>query len=169
MFTNKIYGNWMAETQKEKLERILEEVGADNIEGKKVLDVGSGPGFLSDILRKSLKSGSVVSSDIDRENLKKISGLKVLASGDFLPFRKAFDFVFCVDTIHLLDKKKIGAEFAKVLKDNGMLVVSAFCNKYTSDRKMKELESVIDGFRIEKQFFAKTDSEWDAAVVARLK
>ncbi|TRZ54674.1 class I SAM-dependent methyltransferase [archaeon] len=186
MFTGKIYGKWMAATQREKLEKILEEVGIKNIEGKNILDVGSGPGFLSAILRKSQKSGSVVSSDIDIVNLKmhenlrfsacrkscrfscKASGLKVLASGDFLPFGKVFDVVFCIDAIHLLDKKRIGAEFAKVLKDSGILVVSAFCNKYTSDGKMKELEEALRGFEIKKRFLAKTENEWDAVVVASL-
>lgn len=167
MFLDKIYGNWMGETQREKLERILEEIGTDNLEGKNVLDVGSGPGFLNEMLRKTQKSGFVVSCDTDIVNLKKASGLKVLASGDFLPFRKAFDFIFCIDTIHLLDKNRIAAEFAKVLKDNGILVVSAFCNKYNSEEKMKRLEGLLGGFKIEKRFFARTEKEWDAVVVAR--
>ncbi len=169
MLTDKIYDKWMSETQNEKLEKIVAEVGIKNIEGKNILDVGSGSGFLSGILRKILKSGSVISSDIDIVNLEKAKGLKVLASGDFLPFRKVFDFVFCVDTIHLLDKKKIGAEFAKVLKGSGILVVSAFCNKYNSEGKMKELEEALGGFEIKKRFFAKAENEWDAVVVARLK
>lgn len=169
MLTRKIYGSWMAGTQREKLERMLIEVGLENLEGKKILDVGSGPGFLSGILRKSLKSGSVVSCDIDLESLKKVNGLKVLASGNFLPFRKAFDAVFCIDTIHLLDKNRIASEFAKVLKDNGILVASAFCNKYNSEEKMKRLEGLLGGFKIERRFIAKAEKEWDAVVVAMLK
>jgi len=169
MFMNKIYGKWMAATQKEKMEKILEEAGLENLEGKNILDVGSGPGFLSDVLRKSLKSGSVVSSDIDLENLKKIKGPRVLASGNSLPFRKAFDFVFCVDTVHLLDEERITGKFISVLKRNGMLVVSAFCNKYNSEEKMKRLEGLLDGFRIEKRVFVRTENEWDAVIVARLK
>lgn len=169
MFTDKIYDKWMSETQKEKLEKILEEVGMNELKGKNILDVGSGPGFLVRILRKSLKSGSVVSSDIDIVNLKNSGGLKVLASGNFLPFGKVFDAVFCIDTIHLLDKKRIGTELAKVLKNNGILIVSAFCNRYNSDGKMKELEEALGGFEIKKRFFAKTENEWDAVIVARLK
>lgn len=165
MFTDKIYGKWMVATQKEKLEKILEEVGADELEGKNILDAGSGPGFLGRILA----GGKIISLDIDLENLKKIDGLRVLASGDFLPFGKAFDAVFCIDAIHLLDKKRIGAEFAKVLKANGILIVSAFCNKYNSDGKMKELEEALRGFEIKKHFLAKAEMEWDAVVVARLK
>ncbi|MBU3957641.1 MAG: hypothetical protein KKB25_01035, partial [Nanoarchaeota archaeon] len=46
MFTDKIYGKWMAATQKEKLEKILIEIGIKNLEGKRILDVGSGAGFL---------------------------------------------------------------------------------------------------------------------------
>lgn len=169
MFTGKIYDKWMAATQKEKLEKILAEVGIKNLEGKNILDVGSGSGFLSAILRKNLKNGSVISCDIDLENLKNTKGLRVRASGDFLPFRKIFDAVFCVDTTHLLDKNRIAAEFAKVLKSSGILVVSAFCNRYTSYGKMKELESALGGFRIEKRFLAKTESEWDAVVFCKLK
>lgn len=159
----------MAETQKEKMKMIVEEVGKDKLKGKNILDVGSGPGFLSDVLRKSLKSGFVVYSDIDRENLKKISGMKVLASGDFQPFKKAFDFVFCIDVIHLLDKKRIRAEFVKVLKNNGILVVSAFCSRYSAEERIKEMKSILVNFEAEKEFFVKTEKEWDAVVVARLK
>ncbi len=164
MFTDKIYDKWMAATQREKLEKILEEVGADKLEGKRILDVGSGPGFLSEALDEF-----VVSSDIDLENLRKAKGMKVLASGNSLPFGKVFDIVFCIDTAHLLDKKRIGAEFAKVLKDDGILAVSAFCNRYNSGGKMKELEEALCGFEIKKRFLAKAEIEWDAVVVARLK
>lgn len=44
MFTDKIYGKWMAATQKEKLEKILIEIGIKNLEGKRILDVGGGAG-----------------------------------------------------------------------------------------------------------------------------
>lgn len=169
MLTEKIYENWMEKTQREKLERILEEIGLENLEGGKILDVGSGPGFLSGMLRKNNKKRFIVSCDIDLERLKKAEGLKVLASGDFLPFKKAFDFIFCIDTVHLLDGKGIANEFASVLRDNGLLTISTFCNKYNSEEKMKRLEELLGGFKIEKRFIAKTENEWDAVVVARLK
>lgn len=169
MFLDKIYGRWMAATQREKLEKMLEEIGTENLEGKNILDVGNGPGFLDEMLRKSLKSGSVVSCDTDIVNLKKAKGLRVLASGNFLPFRKVFDFIFCVDTVHLLDGKEIGKEFAGILKDNGQLIISAFCNKYNSEEKMKRLEGLLGGFNIEKRFIARTEKEWDAVIVGRLK
>lgn len=169
MFIHKIYDKWMAETQREKLEKILAEIGTEKLEGKRILDVGSGPGFLGRLLQEKCKSCSVVSSDIDIDNLEKASGLKVLASGDFLPFKKIFDFVFCVDTVHLLDKKKVEKEFASVLNDSGILVVSAFCSKYNAEERMKELKNVFSGLKIEERFFAKAKKEWDAVVIARLK
>lgn len=169
MFLDKIYGRWMAAMQKEKMEKILEEVGLENLEGKNILDVGSGPSFLSGIFRKSLKNVSVVSCDIDLENLTKTKGLRVLASGNFLPFRKVFDFIFCIDTVHLLDGKGIGKEFAGILKDNGLLIISAFCNRYNSGEKMKRLEGLLGGLKIEKRFIARTENEWDAVVVGMLK
>lgn len=169
MFVDKIYGKWMAETQKEKMEKILETVGIQNLEGKKILDVGSGPGFLSGMLDESAVGCSVISSDIDLENIKKINDPKVLASGDFLPFSKAFDFIFCIDTVHLLDKERIAGEFAGVLKYNGILIVSAFCSRYNSEERMRGLERLLSGFRIEKKFFAQAEKEWDAVIVARLK
>ncbi len=166
MFMRKIYGAWMAGTQKEKIGRILEEIGKNRLKGKKILDVGSGPGFLSGVLDKT---SFIISSDIDLENVRKINSPRVLASGDFLPFKKAFEAVFCVDTIHLLDKEIIGVEFAKVLKDNGTLVVSAFCNRYSAEEKIKEMKNILNNFEIEKELFVKTENEWDAVIVGRLK
>ncbi len=164
MFMEKIYGAWMAETQREKAEKILEEIGLQNIEGKKILDVGSGPGFLGEMLRKRTRKCFAVSCDIDLENLKKAGGLKVLASGGFLPFKKAFDFVFCIDAIHLLGAKRAGKELAAALNGSGALVVSAFCNKYNSGAKMKELEDSSGGLKVEKRFLVETEKESDAVI-----
>ncbi len=170
MFTGKIYGKWMVRTQKEKLEKILAEIEAECLKGKSILDVGSGPGFLGEILQTMNLDCFVVSSDIDVENLRKTKGLKVLASGNSLPFRKKrFDFVFCIDTIHLLDGRNVGREFAQVLKEKGVITASSFCNKYNSEKRMCELNDYFRNFNIEKRFFVKTESEWDAVIVARFK
>ena len=83
--SRKIYKDWMAETQVEKLNSILENVKPKG----KILDVGAGPGFLSHLIK------NVTSVDIDAENLANAKGKKVVASGDNLPFKEnSFDFVF---------------------------------------------------------------------------
>ncbi len=150
MFTNKIYG-YMEEIQKRKIARILEEVKPEG----KILDVGSGPGFLSEFI-------GAVSVDIDLENLKKARGAKVLASGDFLPFRShAFDIVFCIDVVHLL---KNTGEIFRVCKE---AVVSCFCNRYNHYEKLEFLKSIVpEGFVLKKSFIVR-EKEWDAVIVAK--
>ena len=79
MFTPGIYENWMEDIQGEKIKGILEKIKPE----KRVLDIGSGPGFL----QRFIKGSFLV--DVDLENLKKATGdaFKVLADGSNLPFK----------------------------------------------------------------------------------
>ncbi len=153
MFTNIIYESFMEACQKEKIKKILKEVGQQGI----MLDIGSGPGFLSELI-------NVISIDIDLENLKKAKGLKVLASGDAIPFKsKVFDVAFCIDVVHLL---KNTDEIFRVCK---RAIISCFCNRYNYYEKLDFLKSIIPrDFALEKSFVIK-GKEWDAVVAARRK
>jgi len=151
MISRTIYSSWMANTQREKIAQLLQELKPEG----RILDVGAGPGFLEEQLQ-------AVATDIDLENLKKAKGLKVLCSGDELPFKqKSFDWVFCIDTVHLL---KGVDELERVSK--GTVVLTAFCNQNNFEHKIEWLKHLTK-LKIEKEILIKTEKEWDAVLVLR--
>ena len=154
MISDTIYSDWMAKTQRKKIEQILKEVEPKG----KVIDVGCGPGFLEEKV-------NTVAVDVNKEYLKVFEGLKAVASGDFLPFRnEAFNTVFCLDTIHKLKDNK---ELIRILKVNGQLIVSKHCSRYNWNREINWLKNLFVGMKIEKEFLAKAPAEWDAVIVLR--
>ncbi|UCG95027.1 MAG: class I SAM-dependent methyltransferase [archaeon] len=132
MFTEKIYSRWMKENQLAKykhLKEILPEIKGN------VLDIGVGPGWFEEFL--GIKA---IGIDVDRE-----SAARVIASGDFLPFRdKTFDFVVCLDTIHLLN----GKDVSRVMRGNGILLVSHFVNKGNEEKVKKTLLNMFPEFKL---------------------
>ncbi len=152
-FTGEIYRDWMGGIQRRKLADILQRVEAK----PRVLDVGSGPGFLGVSLE------GIYCVDVDLVNLKHSRGGRVLASGDWLPFKdESFQTVFCLDTIHLLQGS---GEISRSLRRGGKAVISAFCNEYNKDEKLNWLKRIFKNWRIEKEFFVgKEEGEMDAVI-----
>ncbi|MEM5814529.1 MAG: class I SAM-dependent methyltransferase [Candidatus Aenigmatarchaeota archaeon] len=138
----------MAKTQRQKLKRLLAETKPCG----KVLDVGAGPGFLEELM-------PAIATDIDLGNLKKAKGPKVLCSGDALPFKsKSFDWVFCVDTVHLLKSVK---DLERVGKN---VVLTAFCNESNYQEKFDWLKSLVKR-KVSREILIRAENEWDAAIV----
>jgi len=147
MISGKIYDEWMEQTQLQKLRQILQKVKPEGT----VLDVGAGPGFLEQFV-------DAVATDVNLENLRKADGPKVLCSGDALPFRSlSFDWVFCVDTVHLL---KNADELKRVGRN---AVITLFCNEHNAEERLAELGRFGKG----ETFLVKSDKEWDAVLVLR--
>lgn len=142
---------------------------AKNKNTVKILDAGCGTGLLA---KKMEQFGEVVAVDNSPEAIKfaKKSGVKArLASVNKLPFKdNVFDLVASVDVIYhkMVDDKKALAEFFRVLKPGGILILRVPANKWlgtlhdrhvhTRERYDKEnlrekLEN--DGFVIEKLSF----------------
>ncbi len=133
MFTGKIYSKWMRETQIAKYEQMdfLPEIRG------KALDIGVGPGWFEIFF--GIKA---VGIDVDRN-----SAANVIASGDLIPFRdNSFDFVACLDTIHLLG----GKDVARVLRPGGLLLVSHFVNKGNEKEVEKMLLNMFNEFKLLK-------------------
>jgi ubiquinone/menaquinone biosynthesis C-methylase UbiE len=158
LFTRRIYEDWMGDVQRKKIAGILKRIEISK--DARVLDVGSGPGFLSDFIN------GIVTLDVEEENIKNLKGAWVLASGDKLPFvDSSFDIIFCLDTIHLLSG--VG-EFARVINEGGRAVVTKYCNEYNKTEKMKELKELFYGWELLDEFFVgPSDKEMDAVVVCR--
>ncbi|RLF60918.1 MAG: hypothetical protein DRN16_04235 [Thermoplasmata archaeon] len=111
MFTSEIYPKWMKEKQMEKYEDMKKFL--PNLNGL-VLDVGCGEKWLNEFLDE--KYGiKYIGVDI-------LYNPDIFSSGDELPFKSyVFDFIFCIDTIHLL---KNGGEMKRVLKPGGYIIIS---------------------------------------------
>ncbi len=159
MFSHKIYSSWMERNQKKKIAQILEIIYPKG----RILDIGSGPGFLEESLPNA------IALDIDLENLKKIKerGNKILASGDFLPFKSnTIDTVFCIDTVHLL---KSTSEIERILRVNGLAIITMFCSEYNKNERSIYLKKLITNLEVEREFIVEGENELDAAVVCRRK
>ena len=151
MMMEKIYSEWMGDTQRKKITEILTKV---EVKGR-VLDIGAGPGFLEEFV-------DAIAVDIDLENLKIAKGKKILADGNNLPFKEeTFDTIFCIDTIHLIENNHY---IEDLLKKDGRLIVSLFCNEYNFKDRMDYLKGLFS-LEIEKEFTIRTKKEWDAVVV----
>lgn len=136
----------------------------------KILDAGCGTGLLAKKLEKYGDPVEAVDISPYAVKLAKKRGVRVRqASVDKLPFRdNAFDLVVSVDVIYhrRVDDKKALAEFFRVLKPGGLLILRVPANKWlgtlhdrhvhTRERYGKEeLKEKLEnaGFIIEKLSF----------------
>lgn len=148
-FYNKI-ADIYDERQKSPWFRLIREKEARLIEKFKkgsVLDLGCGTGF-------HLKHANI-GLDISIEMLKRAKKQKplVLGDGEKLPFKsEIFDTVLCMlSTINLCkNPKKIAEEIKRVLKPNGILILSA-TSIYDRGIKLKEKKTIKER-HAEKKF-----------------
>ncbi|MCD4740044.1 class I SAM-dependent methyltransferase [archaeon] len=161
-----IYDSWMREAQFRKYSGIFPMLERAEVDfSGKALDVGMGTGLFEDYL-----SGRGVHMDFSgiepdeqmiREAKKK--GYKV-ASGtaEQLPFQdKSFDFVVCLDTIHLVkDSEKALSEALRVLKKGKFLLLSHYCNTFTKTDVVKKMDDLTEGLTlVDKKLVGQSDSE----------
>lgn len=144
MFFNDIYGGWK-EMQEDKYCKIFDILGNEflcNVMGKRSLDIGCGPGFFSEFAKLRGAKARIYGIDI-------LTGGCMTADGDMLPFKKeAFDFVICVDTMHLLK----GDDFRRVLKKRGFALLATFFNDLNFYERRKMLLDKLRGFEILTEF-----------------
>ncbi len=117
---------WCYRGMRDILFRLLDPVAPKY---KRVLEAGCGTGYLSSILRQRYHWNIVpLDMQIDYARASKVSSL-VQANITALPFEaQSFDALLSIDVIaHLTHgaEKEAFAEFARVLKPGGMLVIRA--------------------------------------------
>ncbi len=118
-----------------------------------VLELGCGTGCFTEAIAKS--SGHVFATDLSEELLEKAK--KRLSSINHITFQKEncystsfesekFDTVFMANLIHVVeDPSKVLRECFRVLKDEGVLIITSFTNY-----GMKPFEIIKLGFRFIK-------------------
>ncbi len=106
----------------------------------KILDIGSGPGYLKEFFAKQKINADIVSADI--ENNEKID---VMCDGNALPFRNScFDAVISIDSMHLIKTR----DFERVLKKSGLVLFAIFFNHENFSERKRLLEEKLSGFEI---------------------
>jgi len=122
-----------------------------NVKGLKILDVGAGTGRLSIPLAKA--GASVTALDVSEEMSRKIKNKNkkikiVVGDAEDLPFDDgAFDIVTAAFLIvHLKNPTRFFDEAYRVLKDNGLLVVTNINQKTPPVVKTKAGYIIIESF-----------------------
>jgi len=110
------------------------------VNNKNVLDAACGEGYGSQLLAKYAKK--VVGIDIDEKSIKHAQNRYPIKNLNFiktsvtnLPFEdNSFDVIVSFETLeHLLEQEQMLAEFNRVLKSDGLLIISTPDKKYYSD------------------------------------
>lgn len=174
--------------------KLLKIIG--DLNGKKVLDVGAGTGRIPDLLKeknKFPKTADITAIDISEEMLKilkkKHPSIKVIHSNaECLPFEdESFDIIIAAFFIvHLKDPQKFFDEVYRVLKPNGVLIVTNVNQRkapklYTKDNEeiviqsfyhipqhiIQKLETAV--FKIEEEIFTEEGGTWVNQIIKATK
>lgn len=159
------------------------------VANKKILDVGAGTGRLAAYLAK--RGANVVALDVSAEMLKlakkKNGNIKIIVGdAENLPFAAdAFDVAVAAFLIvHLKNPARFFNEVYRVLKDNGIFVITNINQKDPSLVKTAAGEIIIESFyhrpekvktilqslafKIEKEIFIREGENWiNQIIVAR--
>lgn len=105
---------------KTKGKKIALELINPNGAGKTALDVGCRDGFFTKILKN--KGYKVISIDIE----KNYDDCEIVDANDILPYKdNSFDLIWCSEVIeHLINPAKTINEFKRILKSNGVAVIT---------------------------------------------
>ncbi|MFH1420832.1 MAG: class I SAM-dependent methyltransferase [Candidatus Aenigmatarchaeota archaeon] len=144
-FFSNVYDSWK-QIQFEKYKQMLPMLQEMNLAS--TLDVGAGSGFFEEFLEENgFSTGGFVCVEPDKKMFKACGFRnKILCSAEKLPFEnERFDSLVCLDTIHLITDAK---DMSRVLKNNGKMLVSLFCNKDNVDEKEKMILEKLKGFKV---------------------
>ena len=148
MLSPGIYSSWQ-KLQKEKFIKIKNMLGpfvGEIFSSRTILDIGCGFGYLE----KEFKC-SFIGVDKDISMLKNSVKIfqKVLADAKELPFKSdSFDVVVSIDTMHTVE----GVDFQRVLRKDGMALLSIFFNDENYSEKRKVLIEKVKDMKILHEF-----------------
>lgn len=137
-YYNKIAEGYDELYKDEQLHKL--QIIKDNIEVKgKLLDVGCGTGIAYEFFNVDYTG-----IDPSEELLKQCKGKSVLGKAEELPFEnESFDVVIAVTSLHHCDLDKAVSEIKRVVKKNGVIVIS-FLKK---SEKLSEIKKLLKDFK----------------------
>ncbi len=132
-----MYKSWEG-VQKEKYRGMARFLGTGffrGLAGKRVLDIGCGPGYLEQFLEENgIKTDEVVGLDKDAGALKAARFIFVAGDGSSMPFKAgSFDAVIAIDSMHLFG----GTDFGRVLKSGGIALLATFFSSRNCEERKK--------------------------------
>lgn len=138
MFSSQVYSSWK-EVQEEKYSAIL---ALPDIFAGRILDIGSGSGYLEKFLAEKGIKADIVCIDIE-----KAAGVR--ADGAALPFKEdSFDTIISIDAMHLIK----GGDFVRVLKNGGFALLALFFNDGNYEERVNLLRGKLHGLEIIAEF-----------------
>lgn len=145
MLSPEIYSSW-ENIQNKKYKEIQKAFDLRIIEKGMTLDIGSGNGYFENFLEKNgMNTENIVCLEKNKKMLGNQKNL-VLGDGNNLPFKdNFFHTIICIDTIHLIKNKQ---EIKRVLKKNGIFIVTLFCNDRNKDKKRESLVKDFSEMRL---------------------
>lgn len=123
----------MAEGQdfllREVAERIIERLDEDlNRSFPIALEIGSGNGIMSDMLKGKAGIEKIIKSDISSQAIQKLKSPKMVFDEEFLPFKeKSFDIILSNLCLHWVnDLPGALIQINRALKDSGVFIATMF-------------------------------------------
>ena len=153
-YFNQLAGKWDRMTSQETRSRLPEMIKYLGIQaGDTILDVGCGTGILFPLLYEVAGNKSkIILLDIAEEMLKQAKNNSrpsnihyIQADVGAIPLAgETFDFVICYSCFpHFTDKAKALVEMARVLRDNGRLVICHTACRHEINELHKSIGDVI--------------------------
>jgi len=122
---------------REQLNKVKLIIKLLNIKKEKVLDVGCGTAFYSDLFK------NYIGIDQSKEMLKQGNGKIILGNGEKLPFKdNSFDAVISISAIHNIKNPIIGINEMKRVGKN-KIAISVF----KRSKKFKKIEKELKEFK----------------------
>lgn len=117
----------------------------ESLEVKRVLDVASGIGAFSDLIKQFLQRPIFILADISRRPLiDSRSKIRLQADGNYLPImNRSIDIILCRQGLHYMNVVEASSEFHRVLTPDGLLVL---CNEWWlfGDETPEEMKYLLD-------------------------
>lgn len=151
------YYNDAAKLQKYAAEKLFLFPNMNFSDKKCIVDLGSGTGFISDILiKQGIDSSNIISMDIAEKMLlqNKVSSKSLCADADYIPLKDhSADIVLSNLTLQWMpDLKKTFHEIHRILKRNGLFIFSTLGENTLCE--LRDCWKKIDSYTHVNSFFS---------------
>lgn len=147
-------------SQKSIYETLYQNIG-EAVEGKKVLELATGPGMIAKHIASSAKS--VVATDFSPKMIEEAKKGVVpqnvtfeVADATSLPYAdKSFDLAVIANALHIIpDPQKALAQIKRVLKDDGLLIAPNFIFRKSGKHNLWQKILDLVGIKFEHEWTA---------------